>query len=96
MVLNKAFLRVFYDIAMHPEHSKHFRLVGQIHDSIPFFYRHGHEYLCDMVKERMEIPVRIKDIKGVEREFTVPAALKVGKLNAAGELVRATYWDETE
>ena len=49
-----------------------------------------------MVKERMEIPVRIKDIKGVEREFTVPAALKVGKLNEAGELVRATYWDETE
>ena len=96
MVLNKAFLRVFYDIALHPEHSKHFRLVGQIHDSIPFFYRHGHEYLCDMVKERMEIPVRIKDIKGVEREFTVPAALKVGKLNEAGELVRATYWDETE
>ena len=96
MVLNKAFLRVFYDIAMHPEHSANFRLVGQIHDSIPFFYRHGHEYLCDMVKERMEIPVRIKDIKGVEREFTVPAALKVGKLNEAGELVRATYWDETE
>ena len=96
MVLNKAFLRVFYDIAMNPEYAPHFRLVGQIHDSIPFFYRHGHEYLCDMVKERMEIPVKIKDIKGVEREFTVPAALKIGKTDKQGNLIRATYWSETE
>jgi DNA polymerase I-like protein with 3'-5' exonuclease and polymerase domains len=96
MVLNKAFMRVFYDIAMHPSYRDHFRLVGQIHDSIPFFYRQGHEYLCDMVKERMEIPVTIKDIKGVERTFTVPAALKIGKIGADGVLKRAVYWSETE
>jgi DNA polymerase I-like protein with 3'-5' exonuclease and polymerase domains len=92
MVLNKAFLKVFYDIAIHPEHSHNFRLVGQIHDSIPFFYRQGHDYLCDMVKERMEIPVKIKDIKGIEREFIVPAALKKGK----ADNVRAIYWSDTE
>lgn len=96
MVLNQAFLKVFYDIAIHPQYSKHFRLVGQIHDSIPFFYREGHEYLCEMVKERMEIPVKIADIKGVERTFTVPAALKIGKLDSEGNLVRARYWSETE
>lgn len=89
MVLNKAFMRVFYDIAMHPEHSQHFRMVGQIHDSIPFFYREGHEYLADMVKERMEIPVHITDIGGIAREFTVPAALKIGNPGAI-------YWSETE
>ena len=64
-------------------------MVGQIHDSIPFFYREGHEYLADMVKERMEIPVHITDIKGIEREFTVPAALKIGNPGAI-------YWSETE
>jgi DNA polymerase I-like protein with 3'-5' exonuclease and polymerase domains len=96
MVLNKAYLRVFYDIAMHPKYRDHFRLVGQIHDSIPFFYRQGHEYLCDMVKERMEIPVIVRDIKGVERTFTVPAALKIGKTGADGVLKRAIYWSETE
>lgn len=97
MVLNKAFLRVFYDIALHPTHRENFRLVGQIHDSIPFFYRKGHDYLPEMVKERMEIPINIRDIKGVERTFTVPAALKLGKLDPeTGELVRATYWSETE
>lgn len=96
MVLNKAYMRVFSDIAMNPTYAPYFRLVGQIHDSIPFFYHKDHLYLPDMVKERMEIPVKIKDIRGVEREFTVPAALKIGKLDAAGELVRATYWSDTE
>lgn len=96
MVLNQAFLRVYYDIAMNPKYSPYFRLVGQIHDSIPFFYHKDHLYLPDMVKERMEIPVKIKDIKGIEREFTVPAALKIGKLDKEGNLVRARYWSETE
>ena len=96
MVLNKAFMRVFYDIAMNPKYAPYFRLVGQIHDSIPFFYHHEHTYLPDMVKERMEIPVQIKDIKGIQRTFTVPAALKIGKLDSKGELVRAIYWSETE
>ena len=96
MVLNKAYMRVFNDIAMNPTYAPYFRLVGQIHDSIPFFYHKDHLYLPNMVKERMEIPVKIKDIQGVEREFTVPAALKIGKLDAAGELVRATYWSDTE
>lgn len=96
MVLNQAYLKVFYDIAINPAHSANFRLVGQIHDSIPFFYRQGHEYLCDMVKERMEIPITLRDIKGVERTFTVPAALKIGKIGADGVLKRAVYWSETE
>lgn len=96
MVLNKAFMRVFYDIAMNPTYAPYFRLVGQIHDSIPFFYHHEHLYLPDMVKERMEIPVKIKDIKGIEREFTVPAALKIGLKDKQGNLIRATYWSETE
>lgn len=96
MVLNQAYIQVFYDIAMNPKYAPYFRLIGQIHDSIPFFYHEDHLYLADMVKERMEIPVRIKDIKGVEREFTVPAALKIGKLDSNGDLVRARYWSETE
>jgi DNA polymerase I-like protein with 3'-5' exonuclease and polymerase domains len=95
--LNIAFMKVFYDIAIHPEHRKNFRLLAQIHDSIFFQYRKGHEYLASMVKERMEIPILCKDIGGIERTFTVPAALKLGKVDKkTGELVRATYWSETE
>lgn len=89
--LNRAFLSVFYDIALHQEHAKNFRLLAQIHDSILFQIRVGHSYLAQMVKERMEIPVRITDPKGITREFTVPAAIKAGK---DGE--GALRWSETE
>lgn len=91
--LNEAFMQVFYDIAL--QHPETFRLYGQIHDSIPFAYAHGHEYLADMVKERMEIPVSVQGVDGKTRKFIVPAALKLGKMKD-GTLVRATYWSETE
>ena len=91
MVLDKAFLSVFYEVALHPEHSKNFKLLGQIHDSILFQFRAGHEYLCEEVKKRMEIPVTVTGYDGVTRTFTVPAALKAGK-DGKG----ADRWSETE
>lgn len=81
-VLNKAWMAVFYEIAL--PHAKDFKLLAQIHDSILFQYREGREDLAHRVKELMQIPVTIKDIKGIERTFTVPAALKLGK----------RYWSE--
>lgn len=91
MTLNKAFMRVFYDIAIHPKYRDHFRLHAQIHDSILFSFRIGHEYLIDMVKERMEIPVTVLGYDGKSRTFTVPAAAKAGK-DGKGAL----RWSETE
>jgi DNA polymerase I-like protein with 3'-5' exonuclease and polymerase domains len=88
MVLNKAFVRVFVDLQMHPEHSKNFRLLAQIHDSILFQYRRGHEYLCQEVKKRMEIPIEVVGADGVKRSFTVPAAIKTSP--------NATHWNLTE
>lgn len=84
MVLNKAYLKVFTDIAISEKHSHNFKLLAQIHDSIFFQYRIGHEYLGDMVKERMEIPIMVTDIRGKKRKLCVPAALKIG----------AKYWSE--
>lgn len=77
--LNKAFMVVFYEMAMHPEISKVFRLHAQIHDSILFSFKEGHEYVCEEVRKRMEIPVTIKGYDGKVRTFTVPAAIKAGK-----------------
>lgn len=90
-VLNKAYMKVFYDIAMNPEHADNFKLICQIHDSILFQYRIGHEYLAQMVKERMEIPVTIKGADGKIRTFTVPAAIKIGSPDKP-----AKFWSETE
>ncbi len=90
-VRKKSFLSVFFDIAIHPKYAPHFKLIAQVHDSILFQYRIGHDYLCDMVRERMEIPITIKGYDEVVRTFTVPASVKSG---IDGKLAR--YWSETE
>jgi len=89
--LNKAWMKVFYAIAIHPKHRDNFKLCAQIHDSILFQYRIGHEYLIGKVKECMEIPVTIKAYDEKIRTFTVPAEAKSGKGGTP-----ATYWSDLE
>lgn len=84
MVLNKAYVKVFNEVwRKHPED---FRMLAQIHDSILFQYRIGHEHLAHQVKQLMEIPIQVKDTFGIERTLLVPAALKGG----------ATRWSELQ
>lgn len=95
--VDESFVEVFNTIQLHPEHRDNFRLLAQIHDSILFQYRKGHEYLCEMVRKIMERPITCTDISGVTRTFLVPAALKLGKTDKkTGELIRATSWATTE
>lgn len=77
--LNRAFMVIFYEMAIADEFKDNFRMLAQIHDSILFLFREGHEYLCEEVRKRMEIPVTIKGYDGKVRTFTVPAAIKAGK-----------------
>lgn len=91
--LNEAYMDVFYKIAI--PFSNDFRLHAQIHDSILFSYRAGFEHLAEKVKECMEIPVTVRDVHGITRTFTVPAALKLGKIGPDG-LQRSEYWSATE
>lgn len=84
MTLNKAYLKVFTEICL--KEPNNFKLLAQVHDSILFQYRIGFEHLAHKVKELMEIPVDIIDVKGNPHTFTVPAALKCGK----------KYWSELE
>jgi len=93
--LNEAFMKVFYDVAL--PNPTTFRLHAQIHDSILFSYATGREDHAESVRQCMEIPVTVRDVSGIERTFTVPAALKLGKKDkATGEFIRAKYWSETE
>lgn len=89
--LNEAYMKVFYEIAL--PFANDFRLYAQIHDSILFAYRQGGvgENLPERVRECMEIPVSVRDVSGVTRTFTVPAALKMGKPGKP-----SIYWSETE
>lgn len=93
--LNEAFLKVFYEVAL--RNVSTFRLHAQIHDSILFSYAEGCGYLAEAVRECMEIPVTVRDVSGTCRTFTVPAALKLGKLDkSTGQFKLARYWSETE
>lgn len=92
--LNEAFLQVFYEIAL--PNPTTFRLHAQIHDSILFSYRKDATDLPERVRELMEIPVTVRDVSGTYRDFTVPAALKIGMKDATGQFKYATYWSETE
>lgn len=91
MTLNKAFMKVFYNIAMNPQYCDDFKLLAQIHDSILFQFRKGRTDIAAMVKDCMEIPVTITGCDGKTRTFTVPAALKDGP-----DHMGALYWSETE
>ncbi len=94
--LNKAFLSVFHDIALNEKHSNNFKLLAQIHDSILFQYREGHDYLCEMVRERMEIPITMKGYDGKIRTFVVPAGIKKGDHLPQPQTGKATHWSMTE
>lgn len=90
--LNRAWMRVFYEIAMHPEHGQHFKLLAQIHDSIWFMFRIGHEYLCRMVADRMLVPVTVRGYGDRKvRTYTVPVDVKAGK-DGKG----AKYWHQCD
>jgi DNA polymerase I-like protein with 3'-5' exonuclease and polymerase domains len=73
MILNKAWLIIFKELGFNPN----FKLLAQIHDSILFQYRIGHEYLAERVKELMTFPVPITDCKGITRDLIVPVDIKL-------------------
>lgn len=91
MNLNKAWMKVFYEIAIDPRYSSNFKLCAQIHDSILFQFREGHEYLAEMVRSKMEIPITIKGCDSIVRTYTVPAAIKAGP-----DKKGAKYWSDCE
>ena len=95
MVLDKAFMQVFYKIAL--PHFDTFKLGAQIHDSIFGQCKVGYEHHAEEVRKLMEIPVTVKAYDGVTRTFTVPAAVKNGKVDkTTGVKTYAKYWNETE
>ncbi len=75
-LLNESWLRVFKEVWL--IHWQNFKLNAQIHDSILYQYRIGHEYLNDMVKDCMHNPIVVKDIKGISRTMIVPVDVKCG------------------
>lgn len=76
MILNKAYMKVFYQVWI--PNKTNFKLHAQIHDSILFSYRIGHEHLAHEVADCMKIPTAVTDTFGITRTLTVPVDLKGG------------------
>lgn len=72
VLLDRAFLAVFLDLGFNPN----FKLNMQIHDSILFQVRRGHEHLAHRVKELMTFSVPVTDCLGITRQMLVPVDLK--------------------
>lgn len=72
MLLNKAFIKVFNALWRNPN----FKLFAQIHDSILFATREGHDYLAEEVRNLMAIPWPVTDCKGITRTLLVPVDVK--------------------
>jgi DNA polymerase I-like protein with 3'-5' exonuclease and polymerase domains len=88
--LNIAFKKVFWEIWYPQREERNFKLCAQIHDSILYQVRMGHEYLCERVAQLMSVPIQIEGYDGKFREFSVPADVKAGKD------FNSIYWSETE
>jgi len=76
MTLNKAVVLVYQKLWM--REPQNFKLCAQIHDSLLFQYREGHEHLAWEVKELMTMTIPVKDSFGITRDLTVPVDLKGG------------------
>ena len=74
--LNAAYLRVLNNV-WYPNR-ENFKLGPQIHDSILFQYRIGHEHLAFMVRDAMEFSIPVKDTFGITRNLSIPIDLKGG------------------
>lgn len=74
MILNKAFLAVFYKFLS----NENIKIICQIHDSILFQVRKGHEHLVKELENEMVFPVDITGADGKTRTMIVPAEVSTG------------------
>ena len=72
MILNEAFIKVFNKLWRNP----HIKILAQIHDSILFSLRDGHDYLAQEVQKLMTFPVPVTDCFGEVRDMIVPVDVK--------------------
>lgn len=89
-IINKPFYQIWRD-SVYGDLKDKVRVKAQIHDSIFFAYRG--EDTPEIVRKRMENPVRIKDIRGVTRTMLIPPDMSCRRKDKMGnDLGPAKYW----
>lgn len=72
-IINRSFLELY---ELEKKTNGNFKLLAQIHDSIPFQYKIGRLDLAVEAAKIMEKSWKIKDCKGIERNMLIPISLK--------------------
>jgi len=72
-IINESFLLLY---EFEKKTNGDFKLLAQIHDSLPFQYKIGRLDLAIEATKIMERPYKIKDCRGKERTMVIPIALK--------------------
>lgn len=80
-IINRVFYSIWRDSVRGDLLGK-VRLKAQIHDSLLFAYRGAG--VPDTVRERMALPIQVKDIKGVTRTMLIPPDVSMGSKTWAG------------
>jgi DNA polymerase family A len=73
-ILNLSLWRVWHDLDPHTV-----QLLAQVHDAILFQFPCGNMEALKAVKERMTVPVLVRDPKGTERQMQIAVEVAAGK-----------------
>lgn len=76
-IILEGFDAIYYQIQT--QHYNHFRLKAPIHDSAFFQFHFTRLDLAFKASKLMTRTIKVKDFKGIERDLTIPIALKVGR-----------------
>lgn len=78
-IINKCFVSLWRD-QIYGNLRGIFRLKAQIHDSILFQFRDGHDEVPALVRARMQQKITVVDCDGVSRVMEIPVDMSAGKV----------------
>lgn len=76
-IINKCFVSLWWD-QIYGDLCGIFRLKAQMHDSIMFQFRDGHDEVPALVRARMQQKITVVDCDGVSRVMEIPVDMKAG------------------
>lgn len=77
-IINRAFYKIWWE-SIYGKFRNHLRIKAQIHDSIPFQYRIGSEWVVGAVKDLMRLPVQVMGADQKVRTMIIPIGMSYGK-----------------
>lgn len=75
-IINRCFYKIWWE-SIYGKFMGVLRLKAQIHDSLPYQFKEGAEWVNEEVKKMMIVPTEIIGADGVKRTMVIPVELKI-------------------